>query len=252
MLWNCLLLGVPSALAAVAYGFYNYARFDSVSEFGLTYQATTLRFNGNAGYVLPNLLSYLFAPVNWNCGFPYLHILSFRPLSTLITWPSGYLTFEKLGGIMFTSIWCWMVLLVLAQLAEFALTRVRHSSPPSAASDLSGVEVWLLVCSVAIMLSMAPVLTQWEGLMRYVGDAMGGITIAATLGAFWILRRSHSERHPGYGFVARGLVLTLGIHTCIAGVLASFGPMEAANPVLYERLGQTLSFCRKGPGNASQ
>ncbi len=242
-------LSAPFAAAAVAYGAYNYARFDSVTEFGVNYQVTMQPFNGNSAYVLPNVYSYLFAPVKWTCDFPFVHIIGYRALSPLLTWPPGYQSFERVGGILFTAAWSWLVLLCPLQVGDYLWTRFRRTTPAASASNLSPHEAWALLCSIAIMLSMAPVLKLWEASMRYVGDALGGIVLASTVSVFWLFRRSYVTRFRPLGLLARGLVLALGVQTCVLGALSAFtssdDPFRTKNPVLYQKLHQSLSFCSK-------
>jgi hypothetical protein len=83
-------LGLPVAAVSLAYGAYNYARFGSATEFGVTYQVTMQPFWGNDRYIWPNVYSYLFGPVSLSCRFPFVSIVGFRKLSPLVEWPPGY------------------------------------------------------------------------------------------------------------------------------------------------------------------
>jgi hypothetical protein len=243
---SCLALGLPAAVAAGAYGVYNYERFDSVFEFGVHYQVTLQPFTGNSAYIVPNIFSYLFAPVGRSCRFPFVRILGWRPLSPWLDWPPGYQSFERVGGIMLTAAWCWLVLLSVWRIGAYLASQTRGPAP-SAAPGFTRHEVWLTLCSVAIVLSMVPVLSLWEASMRYAGDAVGGIVLVASLGAFWLLQRSYRVRRHRLGFVARGLVLALGLQTCVVGALTAFSTtddqLRAKNPFLYQALEDHLSLC---------
>lgn len=243
---DSLALGVPVALGVLAYAGYNYARFDSVTEFGVSYQLTFQPFFGSSRYVWPNVFSYLFGPVEWSCRFPFLGIVGFRPLSPLITWPPGYQSFERVGGIMRTAGWCWLSLLSLLHLGEYLWTRRGRLRGPMVASDFGWHEVWLALSSFGVMLSFVPVLSLWEASMRYIEDALGGIVLLATLGVFWLLRRSHSRRRSASGLTLRMLIVAIGAQTCIVGALAGFKSYDDSfqnnNPELFRRLEREFSF----------
>jgi hypothetical protein len=243
---QCLGLGVPVAAAGAAYGWYNYARFESVTEFGVTHQLTFQPFWGNDAYILPNVFSYLFAPVSWSCHFPFARILGDRPLSPLLDWPPGYQIFEQVAGIMHTTWWCWLVLLSCAQIAAYAWTRRGRLGPGAALSDLSSQEAWLFSSSLALLVAMVPVLSLWEASMRYVEDALGGILLIGTAGVFWLMRVTHL-RSCALRCATRSFVALVALQTCVVGALGGFtsytDSFKAANPTVYGRLERALSLC---------
>jgi hypothetical protein len=69
---------LPLVLGAVGYGWYNYARFNSFTEFGLSYQLTqtdihaTLNESFSAAYALPNLFKLLANPFETKHTFPFI------------------------------------------------------------------------------------------------------------------------------------------------------------------------------------
>lgn len=71
-------LALPLALGAVGYAWYNYARFDSFTEFGLSYQLTqtdiheTLDESFSIAYVPPNLFKLLVNPFETRETFPFI------------------------------------------------------------------------------------------------------------------------------------------------------------------------------------
>jgi hypothetical protein len=244
LFYDGLALGLPVAVAVVAYGAYNYARFDSVTEFGVRYQVTLQHFYGRAEYVIPNIFSYLFGPVRWSCRFPFVNIIGYRALSPLIHWPQGYLSFERVGGIMITATWCWLALFWVVRVAHLVFVRMSRTS--LSAEPPSTHEVWGLLCSAAVVLSMTPVLPLWEASMRYAGDAIGGLVLAATLGAFALFQATYRATRS-WRLLVRGVVLGLGIQTCVIGALCGVtstdDPLKSLNPILFHRLEGALSFC---------
>lgn len=242
-----LAIGLPVAFVLLAYAAYNYLRFDSIFEFGTTYQATSQPFYGFREYVLPNVFSYLWAPLAWSCRFPFVRVIGGRSLSSIIHWPNGYQAWERVGGLLLSAMWCWLIVLYLVPIVESFLLQGRRSSGARAASRLCRQEGWLIACAVAIVLSMGPVVTLWEASMRYAGDAVGGLVILGTVAASWLLRRVHTQSHRSLRWGASSLVLVLGLQTCFFGALIAFSasddPFPRHNPELYQQFESALSLC---------
>jgi hypothetical protein len=248
LLRHAFALGAPAAFAVMAYAAYNYARFDSVTEFGTTWQASTQKFVTNRVFFLPNLYSYLFAPVLWSCRFPFVMAVSRRPLASWIEWPPDYATFEPMGGLLLLSGWCWLLMVLPFRSMLGMWKRWRYRGLASA-EKLRSIELWAMLCALAIAMSMVPVLGLWEASMRYTGDAIGGLVIAATLAAFWCKRRADATRKPCWMWATRGALIGLGLYTCIIGAfsgVASYGePFKKHNPALYESLQRNWSLCAR-------
>jgi len=167
----------------------------------------------------------------------------------MIRWPQGYLSFERVGGIMITATWCWLSVVCIARVFGRLLAPVSRFSLASL-PIMPTHEMWGLLSSAAVVLSIAPVLPLWEASMRYAGDAIGGIVLAATLGAFALLRAAKSAGRL-WLLLARGLVLGLGIQTSVIGALCGVtstdDPLRTLNPIVFHRLEAALSFCAASP-----
>jgi len=237
-------LGIPVAGAVLAYALYNYARFDSVTEFGTTWQASTQRFFTNPVFVIPNIYSYLFAPVKWSCEYPFVWAYSDRELASFIDWPSGYHKFEVVGGLLWLSAWSWLPLVMVWRWIAGAR---KLAGGAGIARHVMSLEGWALACSFFILLAMAPVLGLWEASMRYTGDAVGGLALIATLSAFWLRQRADASRSRTLALAARALIIGAGVYTSLIGALSgvtSYGePFKLNNPGLHARLQARWSFC---------
>jgi hypothetical protein len=239
-------LGVPVAVAAVAYASYNYARFDSFTEFGVSYQISLQKFWTHGSFVWPNIVSYLWAPLDWSCHFPFAKSMEFRPPPPLLEWPPGYQTFEKVSGVLVMAPWCYLVFVSVLRLLRVAWNRARaHGLPREPA--ISRVELWALLCSFAMMLGLVPALGLWEASMRYSGDALAGAVIAAMLAAFWLLRRADASQNRFLRRQARLLVAALGAYTCFVGAFSGVSSYEETllvyNPDLHRSIASALSVC---------
>jgi hypothetical protein len=243
---NALLLGLPVGVFVVAHGVYNYARFDSPFEFGVRFQTTLQPFSTHPRFIIPNIYSYLFAPVKWSCSFPFVTGQTDRPLSTLIDWPRGYKTFEKVAGILVMGGFGWLGLLPAGWAARRFWRRWRPAMVAPHPS-LPLVHLWGIVCSLAVLVSMGPALGLWEASMRYSGDAIGGMVVIAAIVAFWLVRRSDDSGVLPLRALSRTLVLLLGLHSCFVGAFSGFSsytdPFKHHNPTLYRQLSDALSLC---------
>ncbi|HEX4341517.1 MAG TPA: hypothetical protein VH062_36660 [Polyangiaceae bacterium] len=245
---DLVALTAPFGVACCAYGAYNYARFDSFTEFGVHYQVTLQPFYGKPDFVIPNVYSYLFEPVKWSCRFPFVQILGDRPAVSIVKLPMGYRTFERAGGILLTAWWCWLLVIGGWHAVRQMSSRTRSVTLASAPL-LTRYEAWASLSAVGCALAMVPVLTLWESSMRYVGDAMGGLVLLATLAAFGLVQRARTSPRRALGVVLRTAVVVLGVETCVVGAFAAFtsydDPLKVQNPVLYRKLDRALSLCDK-------
>jgi hypothetical protein len=243
---NAMALGIPFACAVAAYGMYNYVRFDSPFEFGTRYQVTLQPFSSHSQYVIPNVYSYLFAPLKWSCAFPFVETVKDRPLSTLLYWPAGYRTFEKVSGVLVMGGFLWLQFLLVYWGMRKVLRRLI-STGGSRYSSVPYVHHWALVGALGLILSLGPALGLWEASMRYAGDAIGGMTLAAVVAAFWLVRESDESRSRLVQYLTRTLVLLLGLHSCFVGAFTAFAPagdhFKRYNPALYQQLVESLSLC---------
>jgi hypothetical protein len=73
-----IVFALPLALGAVGYAWYNHARFDSITEFGLRYQLNSFNIHDSAdetfsiAYVPPNLFKTLINPLEARDSFPFI------------------------------------------------------------------------------------------------------------------------------------------------------------------------------------
>jgi hypothetical protein len=203
---------------------------------------TGMKWHTNRQFIIPNVFSYLFADLEWSCRFPFVKLPLHRPLSTLITWPPGYDVRERIGGVLRTAAWSWLLVL-------WAWRAVRRRWSPAGARYTP--ELWALVCSLAIVSSILPSLPLWEPTSRYFEDPMGGLLIASTLAGFWLLKRTASAPHWLWRVLGRAAFCALGLQTIFLGAALGFSGFtdnfEHANPALYQSLQRKLSVCPAAP-----
>lgn len=101
-------LGVPLALVLAALLWYNYARFNSIFEFGHRYQLTGPALPANyhdvssVKYIVPNFYTYFLRPPAFSTEFPFITIpwIKERMWPSLIRLPENYYYTEPTAGIL--------------------------------------------------------------------------------------------------------------------------------------------------------
>jgi hypothetical protein len=245
-----LALGLPVLAAIGGYASYNYARFGSVTDFGVDYQISYQWFWTHEAFLLPNVFSYLWGPLRWSCRFPFVFSVMHRPLSPLIHWPPGYQTWERVAGVLVMAPWCYLLLLWLWRSASFAWRGTRPVGLPRAPGS-SWPELWAIACSLAMLPAMVPALSLWEASMRYSGDALSGALIASSLAAFSLHARARASLSASRRTLAPLLLAALGAYTCLVGAFSGVVSYDDVflfnNPALIHRLQAKLSFCAGAP-----
>jgi hypothetical protein len=252
ILRNLLALGLPVALSLGLYALYNELRFDSFAEFGLKYQLTWRPFTGANRYLLPNLFSYAAAELRWSCQFPFVRIPLHQTLSQLIHWPHDYDVGdygkgERVAGLFAGTLFCWL-LFAWPLRAWLRLREIARGASASPLVRIGRVELWLLLCSIALLLAMLPASRMYMANMRFLEDGVGGPLLAAILAGFWLLRRTRDRERVPQRWLARTAYIGLAALTMFVGVALGFSGhfdnFENSNGELFDKLVAELSLCR--------
>ncbi|NOH04101.1 MAG: hypothetical protein HND47_20090 [Chloroflexi bacterium] len=219
---------LPLVLGAVGYGWYNHARFDSITEFGYRYQLTSYNLYQQIGetfafeYLPPNLYKSLFNPLERRDAFPHIFPTRWSGPGWLTDYhPKMYLTYtENITGIFVGS-----PFLLLAVLAGIHPRR-----------DLR----WILLALSAAFLAVFITLQAFFFVaMRYMLDAVPTLALLSVIG-FW-----HGfdlfKNNKAYSLVATLLL----IYSIAVSLLISFsGNLELFkihNPELVRQMTWTFN-----------
>jgi len=241
----CALCAAP-LLSCIAYGAYNYLRFDDPFEFGLSYLLSSPPFTTNKDWIIPNIVSYLLSELGWSCQFPFVDLPVHHKLTSWITWPRSYNTGsyelgERTAGILLTTsiCWLWVVWLGRGVCALVKRAALRRSC------SWSTSERWLVGCSIALICGLAPAARMWMATMRFLEDACGGVLLGAFAAGFWMITRP--QRTPLRN-LSKVTYLGLGLYSVFVGICLGFtGPYNNfihRNPELFQWLVHKLSVCR--------
>ena len=111
LLSSTLALTVPLGLCGVILGGYNWARFDSVLEFGLYYQLAAFNLQANYDilfsrvYLIQNIFNYFLNPFEVTGSFPFTHPLpgSENPVLSSFELPNLYAVEGRFAGALMST-----------------------------------------------------------------------------------------------------------------------------------------------------
>lgn len=172
-----VLLGMPIILIGVAMCWYNYARFHSIFEFGITYQLgggelTRDQYKLMSFYFIPmGLFLGLFQPWTINLSPPFLQLVSSPIIEFALPYPYFY---GATLGLMYLPVY-WLIIHPL-----FHLRRLVLSSP------ITKLYAYLLLAGFGsfCMISMMSGTT-----LRFLPDYLPMILLA-TLSLFFIFKKN--------------------------------------------------------------
>lgn len=204
-----ILFAIPPFIALLLLGWYNYARFDSVTDFGLNYQLAntdyrTFRSPFAAFYIPGNLHNYFTFPITVVEKFPFI-----KPTENTSS-------NERLAGMLYTTPWILFFLVPLSRLMSVFLKKRN-------CAVLSPLEAWFLFSvggGAAVMLLL--ILMFYFPATRYAED----FTPLFLLFTFFLIARDTSFNRGGFSqkFYI-GIFTALGLWTIAASLLLSM-PVE--------------------------
>jgi hypothetical protein len=218
----------PILLVGLALGWYNYARFDSWTEFGRWYQLAgepirELQFDIRRIPFFSYL--YLLHRGRVNLAFPYTHV---RPVDL----PQlGGVTVEPVAGLLYST----PILYVLAGLPLLRSFRRDDSRIASSMPGSAHVWAWTLV---ALALAQLLFLGTFPGAtMRYIVDFSPLVMVAAAIVMMAILHRLQGSR---WRLPVRGtMALLVGVSVFLnvgLGIRGYYNNLQEANPAAYQSL----------------
>jgi hypothetical protein len=219
---------VPYAVVAAGLMWYNYARFDSVLEFGASYQLTLANAGAfadltplgavvKAGY---GVAAYLFAGLTVRVVFPFFLTSGGVDLNSF----RGFLYVgEPIGLVRLPALWA-------LALTPWAVKSLRRSRPLAAHWIVVGLAVGLALMVVDSV--MGGVHARYEADFLWLFGLAAIVTLMAISGAL--------STRPGLGggglAVCTALLLITGVLLTLVGVTSEFNWFESSNPATYEHL----------------
>ncbi len=183
-------LGLSLALGLACLGWYNWARFGSVTETGYYYQLAgpylqkyySILFH--PVYFLQNLYNYLLHPFQVNSQFPFIHPTYGRVDALFPTYSlPGIYSAQVITGILFTAPFAVFAFIPLALTVHDHFQRRRLPEPivEERADELSTTT--LLLGTAVLFAFLMLLFFFWAG-MRYSEDFMPALMILSAI-SFW-------------------------------------------------------------------
>ena len=215
---NTLAVIAPFLIIFLPIGFYNYIRFDSITNFGAAYNLTggdMTSYRFIPFKILVQFVEYLFLPFQFTSSFPFITVINNSPLSSNI---ESLKTAEPFyAGFMF---------LTPITFSLFALVRkaARTALKDSGCSPL-------LITSLAIAAFNIVVASYVSGTnMRYFADFAWLIILSAIL-VLWSSGFSRSSR--GRVFISILLFAGLALYGWTFLGVERFGALIQSCPEIY-------------------
>jgi hypothetical protein len=211
-------LGLPLAFGIFCLGWFNWARFGSVTETGLYYQFAgwDIRTHYNElfspVYIFQNLYNYLFNPIVFTSKFPFVFMSrgSETPLFSFYSVPGIY-NAQPIAGLFYTS--PCAIFSVVPLLGLFFKKRSAQIS--IAADDQARLALITIGLGGSVFLAFSLISMFFWAAMRYWADAFPALMMLSVIGSW-----------QGYRFLAdRSLVrrfyITFGVLLAGASILLS-------------------------------
>jgi hypothetical protein len=226
-------VAAPFAACLALLVLYNIVRFGSPTEFGVSYQLTSLSNAREADYFslarfVPGLWFYFLQPPHFALDFPFITLRPEYP-GTL---PDGFYV-EPVAGILVVSP-------LLAMLAAVPAMAWWARDPESRRL----AEVSAVLVAVAILLPLPSLLSFGGATERYEVDFLTLLLIPATVAWLWLAARLRGRR------LVRGAVLAVGAAAIAFSTMANLAfsvvgygdGLRVAQPATYARLERAFAW----------
>lgn len=183
-------LGLPLLVGGIGLGWYNWARFGSITETGLFYQLAGINIQKHSNElfsgsnIIQNLYNYLFSAPGFTSNFPFVAMLQTNKNIDLpfYTSPAFYFA-EPMTGLLYLFPFAVFAMLPLIGLLSDLFN--RHRETPSPQSERQGPLTWLTLNLIVSCFTSFfwIVLYFWAG-MRHLGDLLPLLNVLCGIG-FW-------------------------------------------------------------------
>jgi len=222
-----LYLCVPLVVAVAGLGWYNWARFGSILEFGIKYQLANVNYSVfhdsfSTRYIKENLYNYFIHPLKLRGLFPYL-----RPIENTFS-------NERLAGLVYISPYFLFAGLFVGRF-------LRPKNPPHN-RDVDDLGNWLtLTLAGSSLISTLVILSFYFPATRYGLDFMPSLLLLATASLGEGYRLSGKNKIAGTVYII--FVALVALFSATASSLVAFPPQkEKYVIVLIKGIYQLLGF----------
>jgi hypothetical protein len=231
-------LGLPLFLGCILLAWYNWARFGSLSETGMTYQLAGTNIQRHLDemlsyrYIIQNSFNYFLVPFRINNQFPFIHssMGSIKSIFSFYTLPDFYNT-NPITGLIYV-----VPFIFFAFIAVFILISKKTQLSLQCSEEDKGHLQWIvLILAGPSVLAIAFLLFFFWAAMRYDADFMPMLLVLSMIG-FWQWYISANEKKRKNYIAAAGIFLA-GISLVMSTVLGVSGDIvlfQEKNPALFQ------------------
>lgn len=224
-------LGLPLLVGGLGLGWYNWARFGSITETGLSFQMAGVNLQKHSAELfsglnsIQNLYNYLFSAPGFSAVFPFVSMLQKSKDINLPFYTSPeYYYAEPMTGLLYLFPFAVFTMIPLIGLLtdRFRGNLETASLESSRYGLMSWVSLSLIVsCFAAFVLIM---FYFWAG-MRHLGDFLPFLTLLSVIG-FWQGYRLFADK-PLINtlYVLSGMILA-----CISMIMGTLLPISTIQP----------------------
>lgn len=238
---------VPVIVCALALGWYNWARFGSVLEFGYRYQLTLLQLPKHydeifsVAYVGPNAYNYFANPFTFAPSFPFIKpqygLIDF---GGLYAFPKIYFS-EAVTGLVYTFPFMAMALIALAPSGLIRRgARSWATEVPSESRPLFWLRVNLFGVFAVQILSLLLFFFATE---RYLAEAVPSLALLALIG-FWRGYALLADKPHWRNLLCATAIVTALVTVVTSALLAISSYQErfaTANPALLSQINRLFT-----------
>ena len=228
LLTPLLAFGIPHILGAIAFAWYNWARFGSIMETGFSYALAGPNLRAHLeelfspAYSLQNLYNYLFHPAMLKPAFPFFYpnrgllepVLSWQALPEIY---SAQAVTGLLCAVPFTVFGIVPIAILLKQVLGRASSKQQIDIP----------FYWIIASLMgAFLLAFGALLMFFWAAMRYAEDFMPALILLSIIG-FWQAYHSlpegmsRSKAIAILGMVLAGISILIGTSLALANLISN-------------------------------
>ncbi len=240
--WKHLLaLSLPLIIGMFFLLWYNYIRFGSVTEFGMTFVVAGHRVENTfeLGHVIPNLYYYFvrFSTIKFQANFPFIDTMIAQ--SELISIPKSYVYADNIG-LIFVFPFIWIIPTSIIFGSYFSRFMVYTNTNEKLKL------IWFGLCLLSTTMALLPQLLFLGAPMRYFADFLPGMGLLS----FFIFCFTYSNfiDHPlarnSLLFIFLLLAVVSTIFGFLLGINSEIGQtlFKDTNPTLFNWLVEYIHF----------
>jgi hypothetical protein len=208
-----LPLGIPLMIGAFAFGWYNWARFGSISETGFSYALAGPNLRAHLdelflpAYSFQNIYNYLLNPFRVKQLFPFFYPIR-GAVEEILPWPAlpEFYSAQAITGFLYAAPFTVFAVIPVIKLLKRPFNKNKegllNTNPNMAVFN------WIMTSVLgAFLFSFLCLLMFFWAAMRYAEDFMPTLTLLSIIGFWQGVQAAFPNPNKGKMYTAAGLIL---------------------------------------------